>query len=61
MEILQKEQGEKEVWLSQREQKIIKKLQVMLSKQSNELRALRLTQEESQKLIEKVRNTEIEV
>eukprot|EP01022_Parablepharisma_sp_SALTPOND_P033102 TRINITY_DN88195_c3_g1_i1.p4 TRINITY_DN88195_c3_g1~~TRINITY_DN88195_c3_g1_i1.p4 ORF type:complete len:372 (-),score=60.33 TRINITY_DN88195_c3_g1_i1:1727-2842(-) len=60
MEILRKEKEEQAQWLDEREEKIGKRLQVVVSRQNNEMQALYLVHYKARALIEKNMNTELE-
>ena len=60
MEVLAKEKGEQDMWLEEREKKIQKKLQVIITRQNNEIQALRKGLDAERTIIERDMNAEIE-
>ena len=60
MEVMKKEAEEQDQWLVEREEKINKRLQVLLTKQGQELNALKLTQEKERTQQEKEMTNELE-
>ncbi len=61
MEVARKEQEEQNKWDQEREEKIMKKLQVTIARQNNELQAMALAHEKARNMLEKTMNEEFDV
>ena len=60
MEVMEREKKEQELWILQREDKIGKKLQTVVTRQNYELQALSKTTDKERIALEKSMNQELE-
>jgi hypothetical protein len=60
MEVMEREKKEQELWVLQRDEKINKKLQTVITRQNNEMQALMKTNNQERIALEKQMNEELD-